>query len=261
MPVTDYEKYLLSQWEQYHAHPDRFRAALGAVAGQHVYHVLDVGCGAGQELLPFVHALGATGVGVDISPQAPHLANGQFAKLGCAKRVRFLCCAAESLPFTDNCFDVITCRLALPYTRNAVALEEMARVLRPGGLLLLKIHHVRFYLGRFWLALRSGCVRLACYNAKVLLAGTLYHITGRQPNYRFLGLEVFQSHWLLGRILSSIGLVIREELQNSDSNPRTPVFVIEKRPALRPSPMKVNMEPAKKNTEDVAGGASKTSHL
>jgi hypothetical protein len=104
----------------------------------------------------------------------------------------------------------------------------MGRVLRPGGLLILKIHHPRFYFRRIWLHLKEGQLRAAALLARVLLAGTVYHLTGRQPNNRILGRETYQTRWLLNRLLSRMGLVIRSELQDSDSNPRTPVFLIEK---------------------------------
>jgi hypothetical protein len=61
-----------------------------------------------------------------------------------------------------------------------------------------------------------------------MLSGTLYHLTGQQPTYRFQAREVFQTRWMLRGMLAKLGLAIREELKHSDSNRRTPVFVIEK---------------------------------
>ncbi len=225
--MSEVEEYLLSEWQGYHQHPERFRAALAAADGREVADVLDVGCGAGQELLPFVQKLSARGVGVDISSEAVQLARRQFATLECSAQVEFICCPVESLPFENATFDLVTCRLVLPYTQNAAALSEMARVLRPGGLLILKIHHARYYFARLWFALRRAQARRAGWISKVLLTGMLYHLTGRQPKRRFLA-EVFQTRWMLRRILSPLGLKIREELKNSDSNSRTPIFVISK---------------------------------
>jgi SAM-dependent methyltransferase len=225
--MSEREAYLLSEWQAYQAHPERFRAALAAADGREISHVLDVGCGAGQELLPFVQNLRAQGVGVDISPEAVQIARRQFATLGCSAQVEFICCPAESLPFANSTFDLVTCRLALPYTRNAAALSEMARVLRPGGLLLLKIHHARYYWRKLWLALRRGQARAAGSTTKVLLMGILYHLTGWQPRPRVLA-EVFQTRWMLRRILTRLCLDIKDELQNSDSNSRTPILLIDK---------------------------------
>jgi ubiquinone/menaquinone biosynthesis C-methylase UbiE len=71
-------------------------------------------------------------VGVDVSQEATALATRQFARLNGAGQVEFHCASVEALPFDDESFDLVTCRLVLPYTRNGVALSEMARVLRPG---------------------------------------------------------------------------------------------------------------------------------
>jgi SAM-dependent methyltransferase len=140
----------------------------------------------------------------------------------------FIRSPAESLPFGDKSFDVVVCRLALPYTRNAQALSEMARVLRPGGLLILKIHHPRYYWRRWLLAISHRNLREAASIARVILSGALYHMTGQQPKHGFLAQEVFQTRWMLRRILAKLGLEIREESKDSDSNRRTPVFLIEK---------------------------------
>ena len=57
-------------------------------------------------------------------------------------------------------------------------------------------------------------------------AGTLYHLTGRQPRARFLN-ESFQTRRLLRRELARHGLSIEREQTNT--NPHTPAFVIFKR--------------------------------
>jgi SAM-dependent methyltransferase len=226
--MSGYASYILAEWEYYHAHPERFQASLGAVGRRRISRVLDVGCGAGQELLPFVQRLGARGVGVDISSEAVDIARSQFAKVGFDGQVDFIRSPAESLPFGDKSFDVVVCRLALPYTRNAQALSEMARVLRPGGLLILKIHHLRFYCRRWWLAIRHRNLREAASIARIILSGMLYHMTGQQSTHRLKAREVFQTRWMLRRTFANLGLEIREELKDSDSNRRTPVFLIEK---------------------------------
>ena len=61
--------------------------------------------------------------------------------------------------------------------------------------------------------------------ARVLVSGTIYHLTGRQPRIRWLN-ETFQTRWLLRRDLKSAGLRIDYEL--AGSNPQSPTFAISK---------------------------------
>jgi hypothetical protein len=104
----------------------------------------------------------------------------------------------------------------------------MARVLRPDGLIILKIHHALYYWRRFWIALGRAQLRQAAAILRVLFNGTVYHLTGRQPRQGSRVREVFQTRWMLRRVLARLGLEIRGELQNSDSNYRSPVYLIER---------------------------------
>ncbi len=112
-----------------------------------------------------------------------------FAREEPGSRAAFVRAAAEHLPFSPSRFEVVICRLALPYTDNARALAEMARVLTSGGTLILKIHHARFYTLELREALRTGRARSAIHACRVLLAGCLYHLTGSQPRGRLTGGE------------------------------------------------------------------------
>ena len=61
---------------------------------------------------------------------------------------------------------------------------------------------------------------------RVLLAGSIYHLTRRQPRTRIPSTETFQSEWLLRHELRRHGLAIQGK--TPDSNPLTPSFVIVK---------------------------------
>jgi len=99
-----------------------------------VRDALDVGCGAGhwgRALLP--HLPEAHLVGVDVEETFLQLAREK----GEAGRTEYRVGSAEKLPFPDASFDLVTCQLVLIHVRDpAVALTEMKRVLRPGGVLL-----------------------------------------------------------------------------------------------------------------------------
>jgi SAM-dependent methyltransferase len=226
MVMPDYKDYLLQEWEKFVDDPSRARASLEATATMEIKRVLDVGCGAGQELLPFVTEMGAIGVGIDIVPTAGGVAREKLAAQAPGARVHFLCSSAEELSFPDGVFDAVICRLALPYTDNTRALAEAARVLRPGGRYFLKIHGVRWYLALLIQALKSQNLMTAIYASRVLVAGSIYHLSRRQPRTRIPSAETFQSKWLLGHELRRHGLSIQTEA--ADSTPLTPSFVIVK---------------------------------
>lgn len=206
--------------------PARFQPLLDAVTGLKVERVLDVGCGIGQVLYPFVALKNAVGVGLDQTSHACRMGRDFYTEHVEGARVSFVCGIAEKLPFPSSSFDVVNCGLALPYMDNARAIEEVARVLRPGGVLLLKIHHARYYLRDLWRSMIERRLLPAIHAGRVLAVGAIYHLTGKQTNTRLFGNETFQTRWLLSRELSERGLKLKGE--RPDSNPLTPAFVIYK---------------------------------
>jgi len=209
--------------------PSSFEAYLKIVADLKVERVLDVGCGMGQMLYPFVAFRGAFGVGIDPTYQACRVGHDFYAERALSDRVKFIYGKAESLPFAAASFDIVNCGLALPYMNNARALDEIGRVLRPGGVLLLKIHHTHYYLHDLWQGLRSRRLLPIVHAGRVLAVGVIYHLTDRQTSTRILGNETFQTRWLLRRELARRGLSIKSEREDTTS--RTPAFVISKQPA------------------------------
>jgi ubiquinone/menaquinone biosynthesis C-methylase UbiE len=223
---SDYDNYVRTEWEMFVSDTQRGHVSLEATAGLQVTRVLDVGCGAGQELLPFAPSA-AVCVGVDLSSEAGRAGRELFGGLGLSTKVAFARAIAEALPFRKASFDLVICRLALPYTDNARALAEMARVLSPNGVLLLKIHHARYYWRKFWRGLLARDVLSMVHAARVLAAGMVYHSTGRQTRSRLLSAETFQTEWLLRRELDRCGLEIGRMLPGS--NRATPFFLIKAR--------------------------------
>jgi len=94
--------------------------------------VLDVGTGTGV-LLPFlVEAVGPTGsiVALDIAEEM--LARAR-AKNG-DRNIEYVLGDITSTPFQEGTFDEIICNNTFPHLRDkSAALREMARILRPGG--------------------------------------------------------------------------------------------------------------------------------
>jgi len=97
--------------------------------------VLDVGCGEGQ-VSRRAAALGATVVGVD--PTRNQIAVAQARRGGPSYGEA----TAERLPFRDGAFDAVVMCLVIEHIEPIEpAIEEMARVLAPGGRCLLLLNH------------------------------------------------------------------------------------------------------------------------
>jgi SAM-dependent methyltransferase len=103
--------------------------------------VLDVACGTGLVSFAAARAVGQAGgvCGVDLSGQMVDAARARAAALGLGQ-AEFLRMDAESLDCADASFDVALCSLGLMYLPEPErALRELARVLRPGGRLVLAV--------------------------------------------------------------------------------------------------------------------------
>lgn len=106
---------------------------------ERVRDVLDVGCGVGHwgQLLPPVLPADARVDGVDRDPLWVDKASARAAARGLAGRFNYQVAHAEKLPFADTSFDLVTCQTVLIHTPDpGVAVDEMIRVARPGGLIL-----------------------------------------------------------------------------------------------------------------------------
>ena len=108
----------------------------GEVAGR---RVLDIATGGGHVALAFAKA-GAEVTATDLTPEMLKAAEASFEKENAEVResVTFMPAAAEDLPFDNASFDVVTCRIAAHHFADPAAfLREGARVLKPGGTLML----------------------------------------------------------------------------------------------------------------------------
>jgi arsenite methyltransferase len=122
--------------------------------------VLDVGCGRGLMMIGAAGRLtSGRATGIDIWQAADQsgntagaaLANAQAA--GVADRVTIQTADMRALPFADGAFDVVLSHWTVHNLDAArdrtLALEEIARVLRPGGLLVLAdIAHRHDYMAQ-----------------------------------------------------------------------------------------------------------------
>lgn len=102
-------------------------------------HVVDVATGTGDVAIEFARGTNAGRiVGLDPSPGMLDVASAKVARAAGAARIQLVEGDALALPFPDASFDVVTIAFGLrnlpDYERGV---REMARVLRPGGRLVV----------------------------------------------------------------------------------------------------------------------------
>jgi ubiquinone/menaquinone biosynthesis C-methylase UbiE len=126
--------------------------------------VLEIGAGTGLNLRHYGDAVEALVLTEPVEPMARALER-RVERLG--RPADVYRAPAEALPFADDSFDTVVSTLVLCTVQDqALALSEIARVLRPGGRLLF-VEHLRSeakLLGRWqdrlerpWAAFAFGC--------------------------------------------------------------------------------------------------------
>jgi len=114
---------------------------LGRVGIRPGWHVLDAGCGGGRFLPPIAGLVGAAGrvSAVDIAVENVELATTRSAALPAPVQVSLG--DVTALPFPDNSFDAAWCANTTQYLDDdqlRLALAELRRVVRPGGVVAVK---------------------------------------------------------------------------------------------------------------------------
>ncbi|HYB74036.1 MAG TPA: methyltransferase domain-containing protein [Candidatus Sulfotelmatobacter sp.] len=131
---------------------------LAAVPEAAFARALDAGCGTGVCSLALAERAGRV-VGFDLSGGSLRTAR-RLAEGAGAKRLAFAQGSLLQLPFPDASFDLVWSWGVVHHTADpARALDELARVLRPGGTLVLALYW-RTLLTPFHEAARRRCLRL-----------------------------------------------------------------------------------------------------
>jgi ubiquinone/menaquinone biosynthesis C-methylase UbiE len=158
--------------------------------------ILDVGSGAGQivrHLLKYADS-DASITGIDLSPEMLRRANARMK----SSRPKFLSADLSHLPFADGAFDCITCGYVLEHLPSAKpGLAELARVLTPGGRILLLTTEDSF--SGAWTSRLFLC---RTYNRQELL-----------QTCKEVGLKPVQELWLSGvhKVMRAGGICIELE--------------------------------------------------
>ena len=128
------ERYVTSKT---HAAGEELQRLVEIADPQPGWIVLDVATGGGHTALRFAPRV-ARVIATDITPGMLDKAREFITSQGVVN-VTFEPADAEELPFRDGAFDLVTCRIAPHHFQDCARfVQESARVLRPGGMLLVQ---------------------------------------------------------------------------------------------------------------------------
>ncbi len=101
--------------------------------------VLDLGCGTGRHSVALIEA-GASVVGLDLTPEMLEIARTKFSA---DQNIRWLIHSLpDPLPFKDEHFDLVVMGLVVEHITDLTgAMDEITRVLKPGGRVLVSNLH------------------------------------------------------------------------------------------------------------------------
>jgi SAM-dependent methyltransferase len=130
----------VTAWRKWHAQIAAFtrgatESILEAAQLRPGLRVLDLACGVGDPALSIAEKVAPSGrvTATDLGPGMMSLAEELSRKKGLAN-IEFREANAESLPFADASYDVLTCRFGIMFFPDLPkALHECFRVLKPGG--------------------------------------------------------------------------------------------------------------------------------
>jgi ubiquinone/menaquinone biosynthesis C-methylase UbiE len=153
--------------------------------------VLDIACGTGNWLMAAC-ARGAIPAGIDLSPKAIDICKHNMPD------GEFVSGPAESLPFADNSYDVVTCLGSLEHFLDPVAaVREMARVAKENATFIILVPNSGFltrrlglYRGTYQTAAREEVRSLEEWQ-QIFSAGGLHTIE------RWKDLHVLSWSWIL----------------------------------------------------------------
>jgi len=175
-------------------HCRKIGARLGSMSNR---EVLDVACGTG-EWLSYFREQGASVAGIDLSQKAIGECIKQFPE------GEFVCGPAESLPFADDRFDLVTCMGSLEhFLDKPCALSEMKRVAKKDAKFLILVPNAGFLTRRLGLYDGTQQVKAREDVFELSVWATLFEHAGLRVIERWRDLHPISWSWIArGNVLT-----------------------------------------------------------
>ena len=142
-------------------------------------NVLDAGCGFGQWSVAMSSLIGHV-VGIDVSEDRIDAVKKISREI---PKVKFQKGSVSKLPFPDDHFDFVFSFSVIYYTDVRVTIQELIRVLKPGGKIYICSNGIGWY---FYNILKnpnaSTDFNPRAYGFRTLFDSFLYHTLGRAPS-------------------------------------------------------------------------------
>lgn len=136
--------------------------------------ILDLGCGMGESWRTWTaDVTGRQIIGVDLARDQLRAADARYTDRGW----HYICATGSLIPLSDSSVSGVISRVALPYMPIAQVLEELHRVLEPGGWLKMTLHAPAFTWSEFRQSFPKPIPTL--FRTFVFLNGMVLHLTGK----------------------------------------------------------------------------------
>lgn len=192
--------------------------------------VLDIGCLGGYGLYDLFMQCEKKGtpvpelVGVDRDEESIAIARRLASIWAQGVAVSFHPGRAEKVLLGIGTFDIVICRLVLPYTKVKQAMQQIGLLCKEGGIVIVQVHAAWYYARQ--MQRNRGSLRRLAYYVRPLLHGLWMQCTGWQLLGRWFG-EMAISHRLLRRLARAEGL---QPVRTFGDRER-PLYVLQKKKA------------------------------
>jgi SAM-dependent methyltransferase len=173
---------ILQARSEYERGLDHYRLRIKAIGFTGHDRVLDAACGYGQWAI-VLSEHNTMVSGLDINPGGLEIARRAFHLAG-RKNIALYRGDLHALPYRNASFDAVFCYGALMFTREDVAVSEIARVLKPGGRLYISSDGPAWPLYRImYLRCKQKEFRSICSSLSIAFR-TFFHVVCRRSSYR-----------------------------------------------------------------------------